>query len=94
MQQFLDHMPFYMIVLKQVLFKGRKYRLRKIAVFAEGQTELIFFRDLVFRLVDNSKLSLECFSLISNSYHEVPFSYHAPEPELYFMIVNVQNDKD
>ncbi len=44
--------------------------MRKIAVFTEGESELLFIRKLLFITINNNKLSFECVSLggqINNS---------------------------
>jgi hypothetical protein len=67
--------------------------VKKIAIFTEGQTELIFVRELIFLLIDASKLKLECVELIGSNSHNVRDDFSAPNPEIYFMIVNVNNDE-
>ena len=67
--------------------------MRKVAIFAEGQTELIFVRDFLLRLIDNSKLSLECLELLAYKPSKVPYSYSCPNPEIHFMIINVHGDE-
>jgi len=67
--------------------------LKKIAVFTEGQTELIFVREFLFRLIDPSKLSLQCYELLAHNLSPVPFSYSSPSPEVHFMIINAQGDE-
>lgn len=67
--------------------------MRKVAIFAEGQTELIFARDFLLRLIDPSKLSLECWELLAHKLSRVPYLYSCPNPEMHFMIINVHGDE-
>ena len=67
--------------------------MRKIAVFAEGQTELVFVRALILNLIDCSKLSFECFELLRHSLSPQPYSYSSPNPEVHFMIIQVHGDE-
>ena len=67
--------------------------MRKIAVFTEGQTELIFVREFLLRLIDNSKLSFICMELLARKYFYVPYEYSSPNPEIHFLIVNVHGDE-
>lgn len=67
--------------------------MKKIAIFTEGQTELIFIREFLFRIVDPSKLSIECYELLAYKLSSVPFSYYSPDPEVHFMIIDVHGDE-
>lgn len=67
--------------------------MRKVAIFAEGQTELIFVRDFLLRLIDPSKLSLECMELLAHKLYPVLYSHSCPNPEMHFMIINVHGDE-
>ena len=67
--------------------------MRKVAIFTEGQTELIFVREFLFRLVDPSKLSLECWELLNHNLSYVPFPHSPPSPEVHFFIVDAHGDK-
>ncbi len=64
----------------------------KIAVFTEGQTELIFVRKILLEVIDKSKLSFECIKLHGGKEFLVPYPYTSRDPNLHFMIVNVGND--
>ncbi|HEX9976776.1 MAG TPA: hypothetical protein VGA82_05950, partial [Dehalococcoidales bacterium] len=46
-----------------------------------------------FRLIDASKLSLECWELLSHKLSRVPYMYSSPNPEIHFMIINVHGDE-
>ncbi len=67
--------------------------MRKVAIFTEGQTELIFVRDFLFRLVDPSKLSIECYELLAHNLSYVPFPYSSSSPEVHFFIIDAHGDK-
>ena len=64
----------------------------KIALFTEGQTEQIFVRSLLFQVIDNSKLSLDCIKLHGGGEISVPFPYICPDPKVHFLIIDVGND--
>lgn len=65
--------------------------MKRIAIITEGQTEYIFIREFILRIIDPSKLSFTCVKL--NSYRrEHVRSYSCPTPEVHFEIINVQND--
>ena len=59
--------------------------MKKIAIFTEGQTELIFVRNLLLQVMDHSKLSFGCFDLLGRP---VPHGYPNDYAEIYFLIVN------
>ncbi|MFH0846987.1 MAG: hypothetical protein V1894_02870 [Chloroflexota bacterium] len=67
--------------------------MKKIAIFTEGQTELIFVRTLLKMLKAYSKLSFECFKLNAGSLAKKPYSFSCPDPQLHFMIIDVHNDE-
>lgn len=67
--------------------------MKKIAIFTEGQGELIFVRQLIQKLFDASNVSFECFEL-RKSFDPIPVPYSVviPTANLYFQIINVGND--
>lgn len=67
--------------------------MRKVAIFTEGQTELVFVREFLFRLIDPSKLSLECYELLAKQTSPVAFTYSSPNPEVHFFIIDAHGDK-
>jgi hypothetical protein len=67
--------------------------MKKVVIFTEGQSELIFIRQLLFHLIDNAKLSFDCMALRGQIEHSVPFKYQCPNPQVYFLIINVGNDE-
>jgi len=40
--------------------------MKKLAVFVEGQGELIFVRNLLYHLIDPSEFSFECIQLYAD----------------------------
>lgn len=58
--------------------------MKKIAIFVEGKTELIFVRDYLFKVFGYEKISLICFKLQGGKQNEIPYSYSSPSSELYF----------
>lgn len=67
--------------------------MRKVLIVTEGQTELIFVRNLLRNIIDNSRLSFECIQLRGNTEKSVHYSYKNPNAEFYFVIVDVGNDE-
>ena len=66
--------------------------MKKIVVFTEGQSEMIFVRNFLLKKIDNTKLSFECMKLNGGYTQEMPYKYNPPGPTFYFMIVDVGND--
>ena len=66
--------------------------MKKIAVFAEGQTELIFVREYILKVYDNSKIGFRCIKLISDGMREVPYKHESPTAEYFFLLIDVSND--
>ncbi|TET43382.1 MAG: DUF4276 family protein [Dehalococcoidia bacterium] len=67
--------------------------MKRIAIFTEGQTELIFIRHFLLKVLDPSKLSFECYELISHQPFTVPYRYPNPSAEIHFLILNVHGDE-
>ena len=67
--------------------------MKKIAVFVEGQSELIFIRNYLYKMIDNSRLSFECVKLYEERMQKVKHSkFSSPNADYYFLIVDVGND--
>lgn len=68
---------------------------RKIAIFVEGQAELIFTRDLLSKWFqhDSNVIGFDCYNLRSNNFNYSPYKMGSMESENYYMIVNVGNDR-
>ena len=62
--------------------------MRKIAIFAEGQTEQIFLRTFI-----PLTLSFECYQLYCDRMNEVPYKYLNTHAEVHFLIVDISNDE-
>ncbi|MFK7796472.1 MAG: hypothetical protein AB8E82_03385 [Aureispira sp.] len=68
--------------------------MRKIAVFVEGQTELIFTRELILKCYEWQNVQLECYSLFNDAdlnTEDYPFSN--PNASIYYQLLNIGNDK-
>jgi hypothetical protein len=67
--------------------------MRKIALFVEGQTELIVVREYLLRWFNYSNISTECRTLFTDGkFHTAPYDYIVPTPQYFFQIINVGND--
>ncbi len=67
--------------------------MRKVAIFAEGQSEQIFVRYFLAQTINWGNLSFKCVKLNANRMMDVPFDYEAADAKVYFLIVNVGNDE-
>lgn len=65
----------------------------KIAVFTEGQGELIFIRHLLGLLFHYDQLSFRCLKLHDDKEISVPYKYTGAKAKLHFQIINVENDE-
>lgn len=67
---------------------------RKIAIFVEGETELVFVRNFLnaWYNYDIRLLGFECYKLHSNQSHTVPFALGSRESENFYQIIIVGND--
>ena len=67
---------------------------RKLAVFVEGQTELIFVRELLklWYGYDVNVVGFDCYNLHAKEFYDAEYRYGSEDSENYFMIVNVGND--
>lgn len=65
----------------------------KTAIFVEGQTELVFVREYLLKRFDYQNISLECYTLFTDSDFR-PTEYRFPNESAthYFQIMNVGND--
>ncbi len=64
----------------------------KIAVFTEGQSDLIFIRQLSCCIIGYDSISFKCFRLFAEETHPIPYGFEAANPLVYLMIVDVGND--
>lgn len=67
---------------------------RKIAVFVEGQTELIFVREFLLQWFqyESTMIGFECYSLLKEDFCDYPYRFGDEDSENYYLIVNVGND--
>lgn len=67
--------------------------MRKIALFVEGQTELIVVREYLLRWFNYSDISIECRTLFTDGkFNTAPYDFSTPTPQYFFQIINVGND--
>ena len=68
---------------------------RKLAVFVEGQTELIFVREFLkqWYSYDATVVGFDCYNLLANEFCDAAYKYGTEDSESYFFIVNVGNDR-
>lgn len=66
--------------------------MKKIAIFTEGQSELIFVRHLLQWLISAQDLSFECLKLHANRLDSVPYKHSPPDARVHYLLVNVGND--
>lgn len=67
--------------------------MRKIAIFAEGQSEQIFVRHFLTLTLGWEKISFHCLKLYADSMLHAPFDHSNEHAEVHFLIVNVGNDE-
>lgn len=68
--------------------------MRRVAVFVEGQTELVFVRELLAKWYeyDATKIGFSCYNLLNNEFCDTSYQYGNEGSENYYLIVNVGND--
>jgi hypothetical protein len=66
--------------------------MKRIAVFTEGQTELVFVRNLVGVIHGYENICFTCMNLHAESLREVPYKHTCPNPKVEYLIVNVAGD--
>ncbi len=67
--------------------------MKRIAIFTEGQTELIFLRHFFERVMDASKTSFDCWDLSGQKFSQVSYKRKNSNAEIHFLIVNVNCDE-
>lgn len=65
--------------------------MQKIAIFVEGQSELIFVRDALTKIYDWI-VSFECHKLHSGNLSDSPYNITNEHADKHFLIVNCQSD--
>jgi hypothetical protein len=67
--------------------------MKKIAIFVEGQTELIFTRELLLKCYEWQNIWVECYSLFNDrDLNPVEYSFPNQDAEFYYQIINIGND--
>ncbi len=67
--------------------------MKKIAIFVEGQTELIFTRELLLKCFEWQGIWIECYTLFNDvNLIPVDYSYKSPNAIVYYQIINIGND--
>jgi hypothetical protein len=68
--------------------------MTKTAVFVEGHSELIFVRELLLKMFEYQNISLECYTLFTDSaFHPAEYAFPNDNAEHYFQIINCGNDQ-
>ena len=49
--------------------------MRRIAIFVEGQSEQIFVRALLLKILDPASICIECWALRGDNMEAVPYKY-------------------
>lgn len=66
----------------------------KTAIFVEGQTELIFTRELILKFFEYQNVWVECYTLFNDQdLNPTEYSFPNDDAEMYFQILNIGNDK-
>jgi hypothetical protein len=66
--------------------------MKRVAVFTEGQSEQIFVRNMLMKLINNAHLSFECLSLRAGNLLPARFNFLSASAKIHFMIIDVGND--
>jgi hypothetical protein len=67
--------------------------MNKVAIFVEGQSELIFVRRFLPLVLGWDKISFECLELYASRMKPVPYKHPNKNAETHFWILNVRNDE-
>jgi len=66
--------------------------MKKVCVFVEGQTELIFVREFLLKWYEYQNVSIECYQLIGNTTHSAEYDFLLQDAIVHYQLVNVGND--
>lgn len=66
--------------------------MKKIAIFTEGMTELVFVRQFLLQSINAQRLSFRCIELVGRCELDFPYFFDSPTADLFFLLVNVGND--
>lgn len=64
----------------------------KIAIFVEGQSELILTKEFLLVMHDYCDVRIECRALLCDVPKDVDYFYSTPDASNHYMIINVGND--
>ena len=65
----------------------------KTAIFVEGQSELIFTRELILKFFEYQNIWIECYELFNDqNLNPTEYEFVNREAEFYFQILNIGND--
>lgn len=67
--------------------------MKRVVIFTEGRTELIFVRELLLRIIDNNDLSFDCLELKAGKSLPFPYKQTSPTAIIHFQIISVGNDE-
>ena len=67
--------------------------MSKVAIFVEGQSELIFLRRFLPLVLGWEKISFRCFKLYGDNVIDARFDYLNEHAEVHFFILNVSGDE-
>lgn len=68
--------------------------MRKIAIFVEGQTELIIVREMLLKAFQYEDIWVECFTLfVDSKFNPTEYEYKCERAANYFQVINVGNDQ-
>ena len=67
--------------------------MSNVAIFVEGQSELIFVRHFLPQVIGWEKISFICFKLYSDRMVPAKYNYMNENAEIHFFIVDVGNDE-
>lgn len=65
---------------------------RKVAVFVEGQTELVFVREMLLKWYSYSQIGIACIALHGGKEIPVEYDFGDSDQDYFFQIINVGND--
>ena len=65
----------------------------KVAIFVEGQSELIFTREFLIKYFEYYDVRVVCYKLLSDSLQDTEYPFGVESASNYFQIIDVGNDK-
>ena len=64
----------------------------KIAIFVEGQSELILTKEFLLTMHEYCDVRIECHALLCDIPKDVDYSFGVSDASHHYMIINVGND--